>query len=273
MKSHEWLVEAEQTLTRADIGTARLDSLILLEDALGVNRAQVLAHPETNLSSAQLLKLRKQLTRRATHEPLAYIRGFSEFYGRQFKVDKRVLQPRPETETMIALATELKLAPGATVVDVGTGSGCIAITMALQQPQLQVLATDNDNNCLVVARQNVRALNAKVTCKLGNLTAPFSQQPIAVVLANLPYVPDDFQINQAALAEPRQAIYGGSDGLDIYRQLFKQLTKLPTKPQYVLTEALPPQQAKLAALAKFHGYQLLKVDDFIQVFQAQAAPS
>src|SRR3989344_7663067 len=97
----EGLKKATNTLKAANIGSAQLDALVLLEDEVGHDRTWILANPEQSILAHSLKKLNKKLVRRANHEPLAYIRGFSEFYGRRFKVNKRVLEPRPESETMI----------------------------------------------------------------------------------------------------------------------------------------------------------------------------
>src|SRR3989344_8596930 len=107
MTNNQWLKQATNTLKATDIGSARLDALILLEDELNRDRAWILAHPEHEILAGSLKKLNKKLARRTTHEPLAYIRGFSEVYGRKFKVNKRVLEPRPESETMIELLKQL----------------------------------------------------------------------------------------------------------------------------------------------------------------------
>jgi methylase of polypeptide subunit release factors len=87
-----------------------------------------------------------------------------------------------------------------------------------------------------------------------------------VILANLPYVPDKWQINQAAMAEPKIAIFGGPDGLEIYRKFFAQLHRFTWKPKFVLTESLPPQHVKLSKIAQDAGFKLYQSDDFIQVF-------
>lgn len=267
MKTHDWLAEATAELTDAGIGTARLDCLVMLEDVLKMDRSYILAMPDRQLSSAQLEKLSQLIKRRRTHEPLAYIRGKIEFYGREFKVDKRVLQPRPETETMIELAKTLKLKPSPVVVDIGTGSGCIAVTMKLERPRWQVVATDIDQACLQVARMNAKKLKAEVSFKRGNLLAPLKNIQLDAVLANLPYVPDNFKVNEAVHKEPKQAVFGGGDGLNLYRQLFQQLGALKTPPGFVLTESLPPQHRELRDIAKQAGYSLSQTDDFIQVFE------
>lgn len=270
MKIDDWLSTTTDKLSAVDIGSARLDALILLEDCLEKDRSWILAHPETILQGQALQKLDRQITRRATHEPLAYIRGFSDFYGRRFKVNKRVLEPRPESETMIELLKELakskKQKAKCSIADVGTGSGALGITAKLEIHGAEVDLYDIDSTCLAVARHNAVMHELHLHCyKRDLLNRPARNYD--VVLANLPYVPNGWKINQAAAMEPRLAIFGGRDGLDLYRRMFAQIEKLELKPQYVLTEALPPQHEALAKIAESGGYKLLKSQDFIQVFK------
>ncbi len=271
MRAEQWLKAAADRLKGAGIGSARLDALILLEDLLRQDRAHLLAHPEIRLTPAQLKKLDKQIARRVKHEPLAYIRGFSYFYGRKFKVNKRVLEPRPESETMIDLLKQIVVSQKSLVasqikiVDVGTGSGCLGITAALELHNHNVDLFDIDANALGVARHN---------CELHELRLKVQKRDLlrnchthyGVILANLPYVPTHFHINEAAAREPRLAIFGGSDGLAVYRRLFEQLGHFSWQPKYMLTEALPPQHTKLAKIASASGFKQLKSQDFIQVF-------
>jgi release factor glutamine methyltransferase len=338
---NHWLKFASSALAIKDIATARLDALVLLEDALDKDRSWLLAHPECTIPSSTVSKLEKQLQRRMNHEPLAYIRGKSEFYGREFRVNPHTLEPRSETETMIELLQELvngkKLkvksrkkpsenqhpktgqrlhgsdamqgeveqqtesyqaydegaakastqqraertvsassfadwqdSSAMTIVDVGTGSGCIAITAKCLLPETDVIATDIDKKCLDTAKQNAKQHGAQISLYEGNLLEPLSdikhQVSGIILLANLPYVPEHFKINSAAQHEPKHAIFGGTDGLHYYRELFKQINKLPTKPQLVFTEALPPQHNELQAIATIASYDLLEQQDFIQVF-------
>src|SRR3990167_2024507 len=280
MNLRDWLTQAEKKLKSAGIGSARLDVLILLEDELAKDRSWLLAHPENAMRPEELKSLNKEIHRRIKHEPIAYIRGFSEFYGRRFVVNKDVLEPRPESETMIELLKNLLCHDSAIyrdtpcIVDVGTGSGALAITAKLEITDSKVLAVDIDPKCLVVARQNAKAHGVKIKFFQGDLLSPLLSTdyrlPTAILLANLPYVPRNFRINQAAAVEPRLAIFGGSDGLDVYRRLFDQLSKGTTlrgeRTEYILTESLPPQHEKLAAIAKIVGYKLKKSSDFIQLF-------
>lgn len=244
---------------------------MLLEDLLGKDRAHLLAHPEIELTGEQERVLNEQIERRSKHEPLAYIRGKTEFYGREFIVNAHTLEPRPETETML---DELKglgfreRGQGVTLIDVGTGSGAIAISAKLELPNATVFATDISAESIAIAKRNAQKHQADITFNQGNLLDPLTLGPLPyTLLCNLPYVPDEYDLNEAARNEPPLAIFGGADGLDLYRELFAQIDRQEHKPQHILTEALPFQHKDLALIAKSHGYTLAKTDDFIQLFK------
>lgn len=267
MRVENVLTLATKRLQAADIGTAHLDALVLLEDAIGKDRTWLLAHPEEELGEALTRKLDAQVERRASHEPLAYVRGHVEFYGRSFKVNKNVLVPRPESETMIELYKVLPVQGPLRIADIGTGSGALGITAALEarHPVKRLDLFDIDENCLDIAADNARRLGVKAQLIGGDLLTP-GDGPYDILLANLPYVPDSYHINEAALIEPRQAIFGGPDGLELYRRLFGQLEHTDWQPQYILTESLPFQHQALRLIAANSGYSLYKSDDFIQIF-------
>lgn len=255
-------------LKSAGIGTARLDALVLLEDATRKDRAWLLAHPEHIVRGPSSHKLAEQITRRANHEPLAYIRGKTEFYGRDFIITKDVLEPRPESETMIDLLKKIAK-PSQVIVDVGTGSGALAITAQLEMPNSTVYGTDIDAKCLEVARKNAKKYNAPIKFFEGNLIEPLpSSAKPQILLCNLPYVPNSYTLNDAAKNEPKTAIFGGNDGLNIYRKLFTLLKIGKFKPRYILSESLPFQQKELAKIAQKAGFKLQKTDDFIQLFES-----
>lgn len=265
-----WLNYAVDKLETAGIPTARLDAQLLLADELEHDRSWLQAHLETMITAETKAKLETLLDERARHVPLAYIRGKTEFYGREFLVDRRVLEPRPESETMIDI---LKKLPGAMdgleIIDVGTGSGALAITAKLELPKSTVLATDIDAGCLEVAQKNAQKHHVDIRFTQGDLlqTVSIAKGQVAITLANLPYIPDDFHVNPAAMHEPPQAIYGGPDGLDPYRRLFEQASKFNERPRYILTEALPPQHKQLQFIAARFGFLQTQIEDFIQVFQ------
>ena len=265
----KWLKQSETFLDRSNISTARLDSLVLLEDECGKDRAWVLAHPEFELATPQLKILDEQIKRRAKHEPLAYIRGKSEFYGREFIVNNHTLEPRPETETIIDLLKDLPTNNSWTIIDIGTGSGCLAVSAKLELPKYRVVGTDIDNKCTQTAELNAKKYNASIEFRQGNLLEPFLEdiKDKWAILANLPYVPNGHTINKAAMFEPSHAIFGGEDGLDLYREMFRQINKLQNKPTYILTESLPFQHSELARIAEKSEYEQQAEEDFIQVFR------
>lgn len=276
MKTENWLSAGQHQLELAGVGTARLDALVLLEDVTGINRARLLAEPELELTAAQEAKLKKLLTRRAAHEPLAYIRGKTEFYGREFVITPAVLEPRPESETMIDCLKELarsgvfdqRASRKICLADVGAGSGALGITAKIElSTKFSVVADllEIDPQAAEVAKMNVDKYTMDVSVILSDLLDS-SKREYDVLLCNLPYVPDDHTINQAAMQEPSIAIFGGPDGLDLYRRLFNQVAKLSKPPLYLLTEALPPQHPPLEHIAAEHHYHPVKTEDFIQVF-------
>lgn len=266
MTISKYIARGEDKLKAAGISSARLDTMILVEDILRRDRAWILAHPEFCLNSLQLKRLERKLEKRARHIPLAYIQGFSEFYGRRFKVNRHVLEPRPESEIMIELLKKLPLPKQPSIADVGTGNGAIGITAALEFSGSVVDLYDISSGALAVAKHNTHLHELRLHArKMNLLNRPL--RPYDVVLANMPYVPDKWKINEAAMAEPKIAIFGGPDGLDIYRRLFSQLQRFIWKPKYILTESLPPQHTALSDVAAIRGFRLRCSQDFIQVFQ------
>jgi release factor glutamine methyltransferase len=266
MKAEQWLRWATKKLEAAGIGTSRLDALILLEDELGIDRGQVLAEPNMLISKTKLKRLDSKVKRRLKHLPLAYIRGHTEFYGRKFLVNRHTLEPRPESETMIDVLLMLPLLKTYTYADVGTGSGALGITTALELNTKEVDLYDIDASALAVAKHNVELHELRLKAFKRDLLRGY-HRVYDVILANLPYVPRTWHVNQAAAMEPKIAIDGGGDGLDVYRRLFAQLQGFAWRPKFILTEALPPQHTELAETAAHYGFQLIKSDDFIQLFR------
>jgi release factor glutamine methyltransferase len=272
MKTADWLQASTHTLSQAGVSTARLDCLVLLEDVTGKNRAYLLAHPEHVLGPQALRTLQMQIQQRVKHRPLAYIRGRTEFYGREFIINEQVLEPRPESETMLELLFQQP--DIRRVIDVGCGSGALGITAKLELPEISLTSVDIDPGCLKVTRQNNKRFQTQATVLKSNLLEQINDGDLdkAHLLANLPYVPDAFQLNEAAMNEPRIAIFGGPDGLDLYRKLFNQLDDRQVKPATILCESLPTQHPALAHLAQEHGFIQSMEKDFIQVLSPLAQP-
>ena len=214
-----WAVETLRDTSE----TPRLDAEVLLAHTLGWSRARVLSRLQETISDEMLQQFRTLILRRAAREPVAYLVGRKEFYGLEFVVDRRVLVPRPETETLVDAALEwAKQRPGPLVIaDIGTGSGCIAVALAVHLPQAHIYAIDLSSDALAVARQNVirHHVDASVTLLTGDLLAPLPQ-PVDLLVSNPPYTVLDEVDPGVRTHEPRLALDGGSDGLAVYRRLF-----------------------------------------------------
>ena len=186
-------------------------------------RAMLMAHPEQILTSHQIAAYRNLITRRVAGYPLPYLLGLVEFYGLTFEVTPEVLIPRPETEILVELALDR---PATHIVDVGTGSGCIAVTLAVHQPQVQITAIDISPAALAVAQRNIdrHDVQSQVHLMTGDVLTP--RPGIAdLIVSNPPYIPTGQCASlQASVRdhEPRQALDGGSDGLAIIQQLLSQ---------------------------------------------------
>jgi release factor glutamine methyltransferase len=236
------------------------------------------------LSPEQVGRLKKLLTRRATHEPIAYIRGKVEFYGRTFIVSDVVLVPRPESEAIIELLLEIypELAKRVTnisasqdldavvrIADIGCGSGALGITAKLEAPKspnLVVDLVDIDESARKVAKSNVDLFTLPISVIESDLLCN-TRHDYHVLLCNLPYVPEEHGINEAAKHEPEIAIYSGESGLNHYNALFNQINNIQDKPLYLLIESLKAQQPEIEKLATKSGYELLKKQDLVTCFK------
>lgn len=211
-------------LRKRGVEGARLDAELIVAQALGIDRIKVIISGERSLSPAELETIRALFRRRRTAEPVAYLRGEREFYGRRFRVDRRVLVPRPDTEILVEVALERLRGRdlSARVLDLCTGSGCVAITLKLERPTIAVDATDLSAEALAVARDNAQRLGAiwNVRFAVGDLLAPGG--PYDLITANPPYIAtSEIATLQADIRdhEPRLALDGGADGLDLVRRI------------------------------------------------------
>jgi release factor glutamine methyltransferase len=197
------------------------------------------------------------IERRARGEPVAYLRGFKEFYGLRFTVDHRVLIPRPETETLVDAARELIAGRSITVADVGTGSGAVAVAIAAHERTVRVIATDISVDALVVARENTlrNGVADRVELREGDLLAPIAD-PVDLVVANLPYLRDDTLEHlvgeRTSLAfEPRLAVTAGKDGLELIWRAAADLPRVLAPHGSALFEIDPPFADQVAHLLQY----------------------
>ncbi|MEQ9507992.1 MAG: HemK/PrmC family methyltransferase [Alloalcanivorax xenomutans] len=160
MRIDQALREARSRLRSSP--SAALDAECLLSHVLAQSRTYLFTWPERTLSESQQRRFLELLARRETGEPVAYLIGEREFYGRLFKVTPDTLIPRPDTETLIDIVLERLPESPLRAVDVGTGTGAIGITLALERPAWSVLLVDISDAALRVAKDNARALNAEV---------------------------------------------------------------------------------------------------------------
>ncbi len=236
-----------ETVLKEIKGVSSMDAEVLLAAILKKDRAWILAHPEHELTEDDAEKFTEWLERRANKEPVAYITGVKEFYGRKFEVDPTVLVPRPSTESLVALSLEFlktgeeqlkeadnkviiaskafgDLSDVKTIVDIGTGSGCIAITLALEAPDLNIIATDINSGALTVAKRNASKYGVSIDFREGSLLAPIQDltSPFLIV-SNPPYIPEgDELMADVEKYEPHGALFSGRDGTDILKELITQ---------------------------------------------------
>ena len=207
----------------------RLNIEHLLAEALGKKRIDLYLEFDRPLSDRELEPLREKVRRRAEGEPLQHLLGHWDFFGRTFKTDRRALIPRPDTELLIeaVLKKLLTREPNAThLVDVGTGSGVLAITFALEQPELEVVAVDISNDALALAQENAERLGVSdriVFCRsdlLDQIDGSFDW-----IVANLPYIPtaDIPGLQREVQFDPALALDGGEDGLAIVKRLLESI--------------------------------------------------
>lgn len=238
-------------LKKKNVSEAERSATLLLMDVLGEDRAYLYSHGESELTVGQLKKFKKYIERRKTHEPVWYIIGKVEFYGREFLVNNDVLTPRPETELLVQEALKAipnipastdssRQFPISNVIELGTGSGNIIITLVKEltnhEPRTtNFLATDISKDALKVAKKNAKlhGIEKRIKFVQGDLLEPLatSHYPLvnSLLIANLPYIPhEDMDSLQFDVQhhEPRIALDGGKDGLEVYERLIKQMKEL-----------------------------------------------
>lgn len=239
------------------IDNPRLDAELLLAHALGVERIRLYLDLERPLTADELDAVRGLVKRRRAREPVAYILGHRDFWGRRFKVTPAVLIPRPDTETLVEQALErLGEDHGADVIDLCTGSGCVAISLACERPGLRVTATDLSAEALAVARENAAALGAEVRFAQGDLFAD-EVGPFDLVTANPPYVREgELGALQPEVAEhePTLALVAGPTGLEIYERLVPAAFERLRPGGHLLLEVGAGQAAAVGSLLTRAGF-------------------
>ena len=239
--------------TNKGIEEPRLNAEVLLAQVLDKDRVYSYVNYHAPVNRNEREHYREFIKRRANHEPLAYLVGKREFMSLDFKVTPAVLIPRPETELLVETVLELadKEKPMA-ICDVGTGSGAIAVSLAYYLPQAQVTGTDISQSALEVARLNAQQHGVEVRFLEGDLLTPLPvQEQFDFICANLPYISEeeyarlDVQVREF---EPRQALWGYGDGLELYRRFIPQVWPYLRPGGYLLMEIGCDQAQAVAQL-------------------------
>ena len=221
------VVEAEATLAAAGVETPRVDAEWLLAGILDVGRAALAVNARRPLVAVTAARYADAVRRRARREPLQRILGWEDFRGLRFRLKRDVLVPRPETERLVEWSLGFLPAPSGgrspRVVDVGTGSGCIACALAHARPDLEVIAMDVSPAAGAMAAENADALGLerRVRVVVGDLATALRGTLADLVVANLPYLPDAWLAGltpEVRAHDPRLALAGGADGLDLVRR-------------------------------------------------------
>jgi release factor glutamine methyltransferase len=231
------LVQGTKLLEEGRIAAPRLTAEVLLGHALRCERAYLYAHAEEELREVGWIHYGRYLHERLNGKPTQYITGRQEFYGREFRVTRDVLIPRPETEHLVE-ASLARIKPGDIVLDVGTGSGAIAVTLALETAA-RVLATDISPAALCVARSNAEQLSGRVAFVNCDLACAIADHSVDVLVSNPPYVPE---ADQASIQrevrdwEPPVALFAGPTGLDVYERLIAEARRVLRPGGWLLVE-------------------------------------
>ena len=255
-------------LKSATPSVSRLDAELILAHTLDVDRSFLHAHPEQILSSTQLAQSLQLLNQRRQKVPIAYILGEKAFYGRNFRVSPNVLIPRPSTESLIS-ATLPYLNPTTSVLEIGTGSGCISITLALEQPDLRIFATDLSPNALKIAQDNAcrYGVSDRITFLESDLFAKI-EESYDLILANLPYVDSRWSWNSPELQfEPRIALYASDSGLATIKRFIAQSPLFLKSKGHIILESDPCQQSDIIQYAQKFKFEVVQNLDFVLVLQ------
>ena len=222
MTRKEWKIQATRRLAQTD--APALTAQLLLCHVLGIDRVALIAHSEVEVPGEASVLLDALLERRIAGEPLAYILGFREFYGRDFAVNRHTLIPRPETEHLIETALDFFDQRGLSgealrFLDLGTGSGCIAVTLAAERPSWRGTAVDISSGALETARNNAGANGVELDFLLADFTQPLPFAPACfdLVVSNPPYISEEEYAGLDAGVrdfEPRSALVPGPEGME-----------------------------------------------------------
>lgn len=267
-KLNQWLVSAISKLNEAQVPSAELDAELILAFALDCNRTHLHANPDDSISDDSLFIANKLLDRRIEREPIAYLLGKKEFYGRDFIVTKDTLIPRPDSEQIIEFLNKIPIdsTTKTSLADIGTGSGCLGITAKLERPELDVTLIDISQEALDIANKNAENLGAKVTLRQNDLLSNINE-PFSIIIANLPYVDKSWQRSPETNHEPSLALFAEDGGMELIKKLIGQCATALAHEGILLIEADPVQHVEIIDFAADYNLELVDDKDFILMFK------
>lgn len=228
MNIKELLIYATSKLQTVGIKSANLESRILMQHITGKSIEYLLARSEEGLTESEQIIFKNLVNRRILLEPIAYIIGYKEFYGYQFIIDNKVLIPRQDTEVLVdAILSDIKTNAELAILELGTGSGCIALSLLLEMPNSNVIATDISNEAIAIARQN--AIKHKVSDRFkiinSNWFENLEKQKFDIIVSNPPYISFDdtiYMFPEILQYEPHLALFAEDNGLASYYIIAKE---------------------------------------------------
>lgn len=266
MKIFDYINLATSRLKDAQISSPRLDAELILAYVTHSTREWIIAHNDYELNNQQINRLDTLTDRRLSGEPIAYIIGNKEFYGRTFRVNSSVLIPRPETEQLVEFIKSLGTNPDAKILDVGTGSGIIAITLSLELPSALILASDISKEALAVAVDNSNYLGSNVkfikSDLLNNISGKFN-----IIVANLPYVSRNWNLSKEVRMEPEIALFADDQGLKLIKELVTQSINHLHAQGLLILEMDTRQIDTVSSFADSLNFQTIARDKFLLVLK------
>jgi release factor glutamine methyltransferase len=255
---------------RKGIDSPRLNIEHLLADALGKRRIDLYLEFDRTLSENELTPLREKVRWRAEGEPLQYLLGSWDFFGRAFRTDPRALIPRPETEVLVEIVLKViraELRSRTRLLDVGTGSGVLAITFALECPNLQIVGSDVSPSALNLARENAekQGLNHRIEWVESDLLSSVAGS-FDFLVANLPYIPTAElpKLAPEVKRDPQLALDGGPDGLVVIRRLLQEAPRVLRDGAFVILEVGFDQAGRVADLLTAQKFRDISVENDYQ---------
>ncbi|HEV8370910.1 MAG TPA: peptide chain release factor N(5)-glutamine methyltransferase [Pyrinomonadaceae bacterium] len=258
--------QASQILRKAGVPESHREAGSLLAHVIHRDRTFLLSHAEDQLDPEQFSSFRDSVERRSTGEPLQYITGLQDFYGREFRVSPEVLIPRPETELLVAAALEFIGESEAIICDIGTGSGCIAVTLLCERPNARGVAVDVTAPALEIARQNAidKGVDDRLTFTLSDCFESLPQDALQfdLIISNPPYVAADVISGlqrEVKDHEPMVALSPGPDGLSIIRRLIEDAPSFLRKDGHLILEIGFDQGEAVERLVDNNDWKLIDI--------------